>query len=105
MRFSAKAILSGVLSLISATLSAAPKDGGGIVFIGDSITQGGTYLAGTVPSYRYQLFKNFVDNGIAFVPMGMTDGARNGVNVAKLTPDYRGKANHVIPISDLLSQV
>lgn len=92
MRFSAKAILSGVLSLISATLSAAPKDGGGIVFIGDSITQGGTYLAGTVPSYRYQLFKNFVDNGIAFVPMGMTDGARNGVNVAKLTPDYRGKA-------------
>ena len=92
MRLSAKAILSGALALIASNLLAAPKDGGGIVFIGDSITQGGTYLAGTVPSYRYQLFKNFVDNGIAFTPMGMTDGARHGVNVVKLTPDYRGKS-------------
>ncbi len=91
MRFSAKAIFSGALALIASTLIAEPKDGGGIVFIGDSITQGGTYLAGTVPSYRYQLFKNFVDNGIPFTPMGMTDGARHGVNVANLTPEYRGK--------------
>lgn len=82
----------GMLFLGAGTLFSAPKDGGGIVFIGDSITQGGTYLAGTVPSYRYQLFKNYVDNGIAFVPMGMTDGARNGVNVSALTPSYRGKA-------------
>lgn len=92
MFFPVRAVLGGAFALCAATLVAAPKDGGGIVFIGDSITQGGTYLAGTVPSYRYQLFKNFVDNGIAFVPMGMTDGARNGVNVAKFTPDYRGKA-------------
>lgn len=71
-------------------LFSAPRDGGGIVFIGDSITQGGAYLAGKVPSYRYQLFKNYTDNKIPFVPMGMTDGARNGVDVSALTPDYRG---------------
>lgn len=74
----------------SPTLFSSPRDGGGIVFIGDSITQGGSYLAGKVPSYRYQLFKNFTDNGIAFVPMGMTDGARGGVDVSALMPDYRG---------------
>lgn len=91
MRYSLKAILGGAMAFCATALSATPKDGGGIVFIGDSITQGGTYLAGTVPGYRYQLFKNFVDNGIAFVPMGMTDGARHGVNVARLTPEYRGK--------------
>lgn len=87
-----RTILGGAFALCAATLVAAPKDGGGIVFIGDSITQGGSYLAGTVPSYRYQLFKNFVDNEIAYRPMGMTDGARNGVNVTAFTPDYRGKA-------------
>lgn len=82
----------GAMLCGAATLSAVPSDGGGIVFIGDSITQGGNYLAGPVSSYRYQLFKNYVDNDVPFVPMGMTDGARNGVNVLALTPDYRGKA-------------
>lgn len=64
---------------------------GNIVFLGDSITQGGRYLAGPVPSYRYQLFKNFVDNGADFSPMGTTRGAAGGANVAALTPPYRGK--------------
>ena len=64
---------------------------GNIVFLGDSITQGGRYLAGPVPSYRYQLFKNFVDNGADFSPMGTTRGAAGGVNVSALTPPYRGK--------------
>lgn len=91
MRYSIKMFFAGLSALFAASLGAAPKDGGGIVFIGDSITQGGNYLAGTVPSYRYQLFKNFVDNGIAYSPMGMTDGARHGVNVEHLTPEYRGK--------------
>lgn len=65
---------------------------GNIVFLGDSITQGGRYLAGPVPSYRYQLFKNFVDNGADFSPMGTTRGAAGGVDVSALTPDYRGNA-------------
>lgn len=64
---------------------------GNIVFLGDSITQGGRYLAGPVPSYRYQLFKNFVDNGADFSPMGTTRGAAGGVDVSALTPPYRGK--------------
>ena len=61
-----------------------------IIFIGDSITQGGSFLKGAVPSYRYQLFKNFVDNDLPFRPMGMTQGASKNVNVSALTPDYRG---------------
>lgn len=65
---------------------------GNIVFLGDSITQGGRYLAGPVPSYRYQLFKNFVDNGADFSPMGTTRGAAGGVDVSALTPPYRGKS-------------
>ncbi len=73
-------------------LFAAEKGPGNIVFIGDSITNGGKYLAGPVPSYRYQLFKNFVDNDIKFSPMGMTRGAAKNVNVSALTPNYRGVA-------------
>lgn len=91
MRYTIAGFFVGLFALFTTSLGAAPKDGGGIVFIGDSITQGGNYLAGTVPSYRYQLFKNFVDNNVAYFPMGMTDGARNGVNVVQLTPEYRGK--------------
>ncbi|MCR5183268.1 MAG: SGNH/GDSL hydrolase family protein [Opitutales bacterium] len=61
-----------------------------ITFVGDSITQGGTFNSGTVSSFRYQLFKNFVDNGVSYDPMGMTVGASKGVSTASLTPDYRG---------------
>ncbi|MCR5184030.1 MAG: hypothetical protein K6B46_04930 [Opitutales bacterium] len=82
-------------ALFSSSVTAAPAtvyEAKQIVFIGDSITQGGIYLKGPVPSYRYQLFKNFVDNGKEFKPMGMTRGARNNVDVSSLTPDYRGIA-------------
>lgn len=72
--------------------AAAPAKGpGNIVFVGDSITNGGSYLAGPVPSYRYQVFKAFVDNDVRYSPMGMTRGAAKNVDVSKLTPDYRGK--------------
>lgn len=63
-----------------------------ISFVGDSITQGGQFLSGTVVSYRYSLFKNFVDNGVVYTPMGMTSGASKNVSVSSLTPDYRGVA-------------
>lgn len=87
--------LAAAVALLSTALSAfaAPADGpGGIVFIGDSITNGGKYLAGPVASYRYQVFKNFVDNGIKFEPMGMTRGAAWQTDVSALTPPYRGVA-------------
>lgn len=73
---------------VPATLADNP---GNIVFVGDSITQGGQFLQGRVPSYRYQLFKNFVDNDIPYSPMGMTTGAARNVDVSALTPDYRGE--------------
>ncbi len=78
--------------LASGGIATAANDPGGIIFIGDSITQGGTFVGGmSTPSYRYQLFKNFVDNGIAYNPMGTTQGASGNVDVSSLTPDYRGK--------------
>ena len=63
-----------------------------ITFVGDSITQGGSFLSGAVASYRYSLFKNFVDNDVDFTPMGMTQGAAKGIDVGSLTPAYRGVA-------------
>lgn len=81
------------LCACAAPIFAAPanSDPGNIVFIGDSITNGGKYLAGPVPSYRYQVFKAFVDNDVKFSPMGMTQGAAWKTDVSALTPNYRGK--------------
>lgn len=87
-------ILAG--SVLAAALSAfaAPatekNSPGGIVFLGDSITNGGNYLAGPVASFRYRVFKAFVDNGVKFEPMGMTRGAAWATDVSALTPPYRG---------------
>lgn len=71
--------------------AATEKTPGNIVFIGDSITNGGKYLAGPVASYRYQVFKAFVDNDVKFSPMGMTRGAAWQTDVSALTPNYRGE--------------
>ncbi|WMB14673.1 SGNH/GDSL hydrolase family protein [Akkermansia muciniphila] len=81
-------LLSCIASGIFSTAAAA--DPGGVIFIGDSITQGGSFLAGKVASYRYSLFKNFVDNGIRYNPMGTTQGAAMGTDVSSQTPDYMG---------------
>lgn len=86
-------LLLSLLSLSTVAMAkpqkAAPKIGN-IVFLGDSITQGGSYLRGPVASYRYQVFKNFVDNNVPYKPMGTTLTASKNVNVSHLTPDYRG---------------
>lgn len=47
-------------------------DLGNIMFVGDSITHG----FGT-PSYRWPLHKIFVDNGVQFVAVGVTQGNQN----------------------------
>lgn len=88
--FSSAAIFASALMPLAAA-PASEKGPGNIVFVGDSITNGGSYLAGPVPSYRYQVFKAFVDNGVKYSPMGMTRGAAKNVDVSALTPDYRGK--------------
>lgn len=90
-----KPVLPAVAGLAAALAAfaapAAEKNSpGGIVFLGDSITNGGSYLAGPVASFRYQVFKAFVDNGVKFEPMGMTRGAAWATDVSALTPPYRG---------------
>ncbi|MBQ8723714.1 MAG: hypothetical protein IJY80_05445 [Opitutales bacterium] len=63
-----KLLLFGAIAL-SVFGAAVPADAMNITFVGDSITQGGTFNAGSVASYRYSLFKNFVDNNIEYNPM------------------------------------
>lgn len=84
-------LLSSACIVSSLQVSQA-ADPGGIVFVGDSITQG-VKGVDNLPhaSYRYQLFKNFVDNGIRYNPMGTTQGAAKGLDVSALTPNYRGQ--------------
>lgn len=50
----------------------APANLGNVMFVGDSITHG--YGA---PSYRWPLHKVFVDNGVQFVAVGVTQGNQN----------------------------
>ncbi|MCP5538483.1 MAG: hypothetical protein H7A51_19915 [Akkermansiaceae bacterium] len=65
---------------------------GKLVFIGDSITQGGN---GDNPSYRYQVFKNLADQG---VPISTTAGYKftgsisgGYLNSPMTTPDVNGQ--------------
>lgn len=65
---------------------------GNLVFIGDSITQGGN---GDHPSYRYDVFKNLANQG---VPINATagykfEGSLNGgyLNSSMTTPDVNGQ--------------
>lgn len=67
-----------------ASATATDTSIGKIVFCGDSITQGAG--RGIGPGYRYQVFKNFVDNDVAYTPVGTQNTA------GKATPDYRGVA-------------
>ena len=70
-------------------------DLGNIVFVGDSITQGGGEKSTSNDksvSYRYSLWKNFVDNGIAFKPQGSVTQFYDQSSASQTqTPDYRGK--------------
>lgn len=59
-----------------------------IAFCGDSITQGVTTVPVTVYGYRYQVFKNFVDNGIAYDPVGSHESS-GGISPI---PAYGGKS-------------
>jgi hypothetical protein len=60
-------------------------DYGKLVFIGDSITQGGLGF----PSYRYELFKHLVDAGANYTFTGSVTGAYQ--NNSGATPDYAGE--------------
>lgn len=77
---------------VSQTLFAT--DTGAIVFVGDSITQGAGTSASTTDksvSYRYSLWKNFVDNGITWNPQGSVTKFYDGSSTNETqTPNYRG---------------
>ena len=70
-------------------------DFGNIVFVGDSITQGGgenSAYADKSVSYRYSLWKNFVDNGIDYKPQGSVTQFYDQSSASQTqTPNYRGK--------------
>ena len=79
-----------VFNAYSATTSPSP---GNIVFVGDSITQGGhwqgvDHTPGS-PSYRYSLFKNFVDNGVDYTPMGIGEVTSTGAGANVVSVPYR----------------
>ena len=81
-----------VFNAYSATTSPSP---GNIVFVGDSITQGGhwqgvDHTPGS-PSYRYSLFKNFVDNGVAYTPMGIGEVTSTGTGANVVSAPYRNQ--------------
>lgn len=62
------------------TLATVPNPPQGICIAGDSITQGGWGGGGAPASYRYSLFKNFVDNGIVYNPVGSMNTGTAGTN-------------------------
>ncbi|MEG3023692.1 MAG: GDSL-type esterase/lipase family protein, partial [Akkermansia sp.] len=59
---------------------------GSVVFIGDSITQGAGIWDGKSAGYRYQVFKNYVDNGVEFNAVGSWNAVGPGP-----CPDYGTK--------------
>lgn len=63
-------------------------DFGQLVFIGDSVTQGGLGF----PSYRYQVFKHLVDRSASYTFVGSVNGAHQFQNVSASTPDYGGQS-------------
>lgn len=60
---------------------------GQLVFIGDSITQGGAGQA----SYRYAVFRHLVDGGAGYRFVGSVGGAYQSPNLSAVAPDYRGE--------------
>jgi len=61
---------------------------GNLVFIGDSITQGGLGQA----SFRYSVFKHLVDGSASYTFAGSVTGAFAFQNVSALTSIYKGQS-------------
>lgn len=78
---------ASALSVISVP-ALAEIDFGNIVFVGDSITQGGGEA--NELSYRYSLWKCFVDNNIDYNPVGSTSIFRYTGSDLSQAKDYLG---------------
>ncbi|MBT9448862.1 autotransporter-associated beta strand repeat-containing protein [Akkermansia glycaniphila] len=73
---SLRSALLACFASVSSVFAAVPAvTSGSIAFCGDSITQAAG--GGIGNGYRFQVFKNFVDNGVAYNPVGshQTNGA------------------------------
>ncbi len=92
LMFSALALLAAVSSPFASakeerSIVIAPvKDLGRVLFVGDSITHGKSSA-----SWRWELFKIFVDNGIKLEEVGLQSGNYNGRGgIVPVTSYYRG---------------
>lgn len=88
-----KFLLAGAFALAAAlggVSARAASDVGDVVFVGDSITQAN---GANAVSYRYALWKHFVDSGAAYSPLGSVNFyCQNGrPTTSPLAPDYLGK--------------
>ncbi|MGN0835387.1 MAG: GDSL-type esterase/lipase family protein [Candidatus Spyradosoma sp.] len=89
-----KSLLAGAFALAATALGGVPAHAaanvGEVLFVGDSITQADGRNA---VSYRYALWKHFVDSGVAYSPLGsMNFYCRDGrPTTSPLAPDYLGK--------------
>lgn len=81
---------ASALSLLASVPAVAASDFGSIAFVGDSITQGGG--AANELSYRYSLWKCFVDNNVDYDPLGSTTIFRSTGSDTSLAKDYLGKS-------------
>lgn len=77
--------LSVMMAVTTAT--GTITNGENIVFCGDSITQAAGINGAGGTGYRYQVFKNFVDNNITYNPVGSNASNAGG---AGATPNYGG---------------
>lgn len=83
--------ISAASALATCVPALAAVDPGNIVIVGDSITQGGGPSSGNKDksiSYRYDLWKNFVDNGIDYKPQG---SVTQFYDETSTTSSYRGQ--------------
>lgn len=89
------AVLASLLAVSASSVSAAttlkpPTDLGDTMFVGDSITHGTASK-----SYRWELHKIFVDNGISYNEMGIRDGNTQGdMNTNLIYGSSLWKNNH-----------
>lgn len=83
-------LLLGATCPLSGSRGAEAQDFGDLVFVGDSLTQGGNVGGYIGPSYRYQLWKHAIDNGAMYTPVGSITGAYQ--SVTPFTPTHKSQS-------------
>lgn len=84
-------ILTIPILALGMSSASASVDLGNISFVGDSITQGGGDSKNNANSYRYSLWKCFVDNNASFSPVGSMNMYWDGKTTNSKAPNYMGQ--------------